>query len=116
MARLITRIAMAATASIGMYAAAILPAQAQSLGCGARADIVGFLSERFGERPIGVGLIGDHTAFELHVSDSGSWTILATGTDGSTCMVAAGEGWTRIDESRDEMAGMKRGTPAGRAN
>ena len=30
---------------------------------------------------------------EIFVSDNGTWTILATGTDGKSCVLSAGEGW-----------------------
>jgi hypothetical protein len=30
---------------------------------------------------------------EVFVSSAGTWTILATRTDGTSCVVSAGEGW-----------------------
>ncbi|TKT75480.1 hypothetical protein [Aquamicrobium sp. LC103] len=76
---------------------ATLPAAAQTRSCAGRAEVIAWLEERFGERPIGVGVVGDHTIVELHASETGTWTILATSLTGQSCMVSSGHSWTPIE-------------------
>lgn len=67
------------------------PAQAQAL-CGLRDDMGKMLDRRFGEQPKAAGLVGDRVV-ELLVSQTGSWTILITSSDGRSCVVTGGEDW-----------------------
>lgn len=75
------------------------PAQALSanmLGmsmCGTREHVVAELSQQFKEKPMAVGQVDGNAVVEILVSDTGSWTILATGTDGQSCIVSAGDGF-----------------------
>lgn len=81
--------------------AARLPAVAQAFQqsepdgamCGARTDVLNELAQQFREKPMAVGQIDSSAVVEILVSDSGSWTIIATGTDGQSCIVSTGEGF-----------------------
>lgn len=78
---------------LGMAAAAP-PVQAQSMACGARADIVASLDGKYGETRRGGGLSGTTAVIELYASEkTGTWTILRTGVNGLSCVLAVGEGW-----------------------
>ncbi|MCW0232372.1 MAG: hypothetical protein OJJ21_02110 [Ferrovibrio sp.] len=68
-------------------------AQQQPLLCGLRDDMGKMLDQRFGEQPQAAGVVGDRIV-ELLVSQTGSWTILITSTDGRACVVTGGEDWT----------------------
>lgn len=61
--------------------------------CAPRGEIVSALSEKFRENPAAVGQVNQNAVVEVFVSDSGTWTIIATGTDGKSCIVSSGEGW-----------------------
>jgi hypothetical protein len=61
--------------------------------CGERERLVGELEQRFNESSTAIGQVNDNAIVEIFVSDSGSWTIIATGTDGMSCILSAGEGW-----------------------
>jgi hypothetical protein len=75
-------------------AAHIPPAGAQQpMLCGLRDEMGRMLDQRFGEQPQAAGVVGDRIV-ELLVSQTGSWTILITGTDGRACVVTGGEDWT----------------------
>jgi hypothetical protein len=37
--------------------------------------------------------MGDQTLMKLYASDSGTWTLVMTGINGQSCIVAAGEGF-----------------------
>ena len=61
--------------------------------CGERSEIVAMLKQDFDEAPTALGMVDQRSVVEVFVSSSGTWTILATGTDGNSCIVSAGEGW-----------------------
>lgn len=61
--------------------------------CGERERIVGELEQHFQEAVTAVGMVDDNAVVEVFVSESGTWTIIATGTDGMSCVLSAGEGW-----------------------
>jgi hypothetical protein len=73
-----------------------LPAAAQGLSCAERDVVIGRLAETFGERFGGGGLQDSSSVFEVWVSEtSGTWTILKTQADGTTCIMAAGTDWEK---------------------
>jgi hypothetical protein len=61
--------------------------------CADRAEMVKSLADRFKENPAAMGQIDGNAVVEVFVSSNGTWTILATGTDGRSCVLSAGEGW-----------------------
>jgi hypothetical protein len=61
--------------------------------CGTRAEIVKSLSEQFKENPTAVGMINGNAVIEVFTSNDGNWTILATSTDGKSCVLSAGVGF-----------------------
>lgn len=80
----------------GFLIAAGATAQAQARACATHDDITTRLGESFQEKQKAFGLVGNKAIVELFVSGKGSWTIIVTGTDGNTCVLAAGEGWESI--------------------
>lgn len=74
-----------------------LPAQSADLTamsmCGQRDQVLQELAQQFREKPMAVGQVDGNAVVEILVSESGTWTILATGTDGQSCIVSAGEGF-----------------------
>lgn len=71
------------------------PQQPQGEGalCGNRDEIVRSLTEQFKESAQAVGVVDKNAVLEIFVSPAGTWTIIATGTDGNSCLVSSGEGW-----------------------
>ncbi|TKT75481.1 hypothetical protein [Aquamicrobium sp. LC103] len=61
--------------------------------CGERDQVVQELAQNFNETPMAYGQVDGSAVVEIFVSDGGTWTILATGTDGNSCIVSAGEGF-----------------------
>ena len=84
----------AAAASLSVMASSAFsdPVTNQPI-CGEREAIVKSLAEQFKERPQAVGVVDKNAVMEIFVSETGSWTIIATGTDGNSCLVSSGEGW-----------------------
>lgn len=66
--------------------------------CAERSHVAAQLREAFGERMIGSGLAESGVLFEIYVSPSGTWTLLATTPVGTSCLVGAGEAWDPLPE------------------
>ena len=62
--------------------------------CGPRADILASLDSKYGETRRGGGVAGTTAVIELYASEkTGTWTILRTGVNGISCVLAVGERW-----------------------
>ena len=88
--------------------AVVLPTalNAQSRNCANRDLVVDRLQSKYGEAFAGGGLQNQSHVFEVWMSEEkGTWTILMTRADGSTCIMASGTNW------RDGLPAVK--TPAG---
>ena len=89
------------TALIMLYA---VPVSAQ-VSCGNRAAMVERLVNQYHEMPMGRGL-GRARSRLLEIwanCTTGSWTVLKTYPNGTTCVMAVGEGWQGV--------GCERGKP-----
>jgi hypothetical protein len=66
----------------------------QGNNCGARNAVLDYLSTKYEEKPIAMGIAANGSLIEVLSSNKGStFTIIVTAPEGKTCMVAAGEGW-----------------------
>lgn len=80
--------------SVQVVPDATMPDQsAEMSNCGPRDEIVAQLGYVFQEAPSGMGMIDPTAVVEVFVSNAGTFTILASGTDGNSCILASGEGW-----------------------
>lgn len=71
------------------------PAAAQTV-CLDRVDILQTLSEDYREGPR-LGALGGDLVIEFFANEeTGTWTLIATGPDGTACIVAVGEGFQII--------------------
>ncbi len=70
-------------------------AHAQSV-CHQRAKFVTELGRKFLEAPIAYGLTSSGQIVEILSSGTGSWTMIITSTDGTSCALAAGESWAKL--------------------
>src|SRR4051812_25310972 len=83
-----------ASTLIGVTALGTSAALAQQQNvCGPRAQIVDKLSNEFKEHQQALGYVNDKAVLEIFVSAKGTWTIIATGTDGNSCLLSAGKDW-----------------------
>lgn len=83
---------LVATLALITPAAAQAPSQ-QMPPCGPRVSILEQLERDFAETPVSRGLASNGTVLELLVSASGTWTMLISLPNGSSCFGAAGEMW-----------------------
>lgn len=67
--------------------------QQQNMACAPRNELIGQLGHQFRENQKAVGTLGEKAVMEVFVSDAGTWTILATDTGGTSCIIAAGKSW-----------------------
>ena len=75
-------------------------AQAQTATCADRDNVVERLAAEYGETRQAIGLASSSQVMELFASEeTGSWTITVTRTDGTTCLVAAGQNYEALDEA-----------------
>jgi hypothetical protein len=72
-----------------------LPAMAQTV-CGERTKFLRHLSSGYSEAPVAMGLVSNGSILEVLASKKGSWTIIVTRPDGTSCVVAAGEAWEEM--------------------
>jgi hypothetical protein len=93
-------ISLAAIAAATLASASFAAAASQ---CAPHESISKQLTERFGEGRKQLGLADATTVVELYVSKRGTWTLVATNTQGRSCILGAGEAW---QESPDKIAGL----------
>jgi len=79
-----------------MAGAAAAQAGAQTY-CGARKSILAQLNLNYREQPVAIGLSDRGNVIEVLASEDGAtWTIIATGPGGVSCVVQTGESWQHI--------------------
>ena len=80
--------------SAGLVAVSAATADAAMRYCGERSVLVRALKDKYQEVPVAMGLSQRSTeALEIFTSETGSWTVIMTMTDGRTCIMAAGHSW-----------------------
>ena len=79
----------------------VAPAHAQQpRNCGPRDLVVTRLAEGYGETRQSMGLGTNNAVIEVFASEqSGSWTILVTTPNGTTCLVASGQAYEAVAEA-----------------
>jgi hypothetical protein len=94
----LTWIVAPSLAAAAILSAPDLTAQAQTLGqaqqCDQRARVIGHLAQKYKEAPVAIGVTTTGGMVEvLTTGDGGTWTIILSSPNGTSCLVAAGEGW-----------------------
>ncbi len=88
-------------AALGLLAT---EAAAQST-CNQRQDVIGHLATKYGEAPVALGVTNKGGLIEvLTTGDGNTWTIIVSMPNGTSCMVAAGEGWRTKDHDDTKLA------------
>lgn len=77
------------------------PAQTQAQQCDQRARVIGHLAQKYQETPVAIGVTTSGGMVEvLTTGDGGTWTIILSNPNGTSCLVAAGEGWRALPFDR----------------
>jgi hypothetical protein len=89
-------------------AAAFLPTALHAqVNCASRDLVVDKLAVKYGEAFAGGGLQNTKHIFEVWMSEEkGTWTILMTRADGTTCVMASGTNWRGGDPTVKTPAGI----------
>ena len=78
------------------------PALAQDRGtplstCGDQEHVASYLRDNFNEVPVSLGLQADGRMLQVFASEeSGTWTMVTTSPNGTTCIIGAGEAWQNM--------------------
>jgi hypothetical protein len=92
------RLSLFSILTLGAIVAFGHSATAAQTSCGPRDQLVKVLSDQYKENPVGMGLAQPGQVLEVFASSSGSWTMVVTKPDGTSCMIAAGDNWEMLKE------------------
>ncbi len=71
--------------------------QDQAQQCDQRAKVLGHLAQKYKEAPIAVGVTSSGGIVEvLTTGDGQTWTIIVSDPNGTSCLIATGEGWRTL--------------------
>ncbi len=86
----------AAAALLGPLGA-LAQTQSETLLCDQRASVIGRLAEKYREAPVAIGVTSTGGMVEvLTTGDGGTWTIIVSKPNGTSCLIAVGEGWRAL--------------------
>ena len=97
-------IGMALALIFGLGLVIVNPAWGQA-SCLPRSEALALLAKEYSEIPTSIGVTNKGSLIEVLTSAGGAtWTILVSQPNGTSCMVAAGEGWRTMlrDDSKSE--------------
>jgi hypothetical protein len=77
---------MVCLASFAAAATTVMP-------CSRRSDLIKLLGKEYKEVLSGFGVSGQQNIVEFFISKAGTFTILATRSDGISCVIATGDNW-----------------------
>jgi hypothetical protein len=97
-----SRLLSFAVAALGVTAAT--GASGSSTVCGDTDLLVQVLDGRDQERQRSMGMTAKGELLELYVAGDGTWSILMTGLDGGSCIVADGDAEEAIPDARTTLA------------
>lgn len=82
------------TVLAGAVLAALWMGPALAMSCGSTDAVMAQLKEKYGEVPTFTGTASGMGAIVITIGPKGSWTVIATPSPGTACLVAAGEDWS----------------------
>ncbi len=83
----------------GLLFSAFAQAQQVQSGsiCGERSKFLTHLGKNHQEAPTAMGVTSSGRMLEVLTSTNGTWTILVTHPNGTTCIVTAGQAWENVE-------------------
>jgi hypothetical protein len=77
-----------------------ISAKAHEVQCGPRDLVVQYLEQKWNERQKVTGVSQDNIVMELYASEeTGTWTIVMSNVDGTSCLIASGRGFSNTNLS-----------------
>ena len=97
---------LAVLAPLTAMAGAMLPSSshAQTV-CSTRSNFLNELLSQHKENPIAMGLAANGSVLEVLASKDGTWTILITSPNGTSCVVAVGDSWEALKVNKTADSG-----------
>lgn len=86
-----------------LSASAIAEPAAAAARCASHDDIVKVLKSKYKETRHALAVVSATAVMEIFLSPEGTWTMLVTGTNGTSCITASGEAWQDV---KVEVAGL----------
>ena len=87
--------------SLGLAGLVLLPLPLHAAAqCAPHDKVSAELAARFDEQPNSMGLAQDNTVMELYASGKGTWTLTATLPNGLTCLIAAGQNFETVTQTK----------------
>ena len=81
----------AVAAIVGLLMVLASPAEGHPIGCSDRAGYVAWLTEKFQEAPVVIGIIQNGNIMEVWSNtDRSTWTLTVTSPDGQICLYSTG--------------------------
>jgi len=91
-------LALSASLAVITYSAAAQTASGRPQ-CNDRKQVLDLLAQKYKEAPIASGITNNGGLVEvLTDAKGGTWTIIVTTPQGVSCLVAAGEGWRKMEQ------------------
>ncbi len=76
------------------------PRPAQPMACFPRDAALSRLAAKYGESLVAVGVTSKGALVEvLTSSDGGTWTIILSMPNGTSCLITSGEGWRNLKQA-----------------
>jgi len=89
-----TKILLSGLSILTMLSFDTVPVHA-AMTCGTRSFVAKQLERRYAEQTTGVGTVGPNL-LQLYTSKDGTFTIVVTRADGTSCLLLAGENWRAV--------------------
>jgi hypothetical protein len=91
-------LALSASLALIAHSAAAQTAQGRPQ-CNDRKQVLDLLAQKYKEAPVASGVTNNGGLVEvLTDAKGGTWTIIVTTPQGVSCLVAAGEGWRKMEQ------------------
>ncbi len=92
-------LALSAALALIAHSATAQTAQQGRPQCNDRKQVLDLLSQKYKEAPVAAGVTNNGGLVEvLTDAKGGTWTIIVTTPQGVSCLVAAGEGWRKMEQ------------------
>ena len=87
------------TVALGAGLALFAQSAAAQPQCNDRKEVLNLLAQKYKESPVASGVTNNGGLVEvLTDAKGGTWTIIVTTPQGVSCLVAAGEGWRKMEQ------------------
>jgi|TARA_Y100000294_G_scaffold152322_1_gene150553 hypothetical protein len=73
-----------------------VPAASAQPVCSTHRTVSDSLKKSYAEAPVSMGVTAGGGVIEVYASPKGTWTLVITQPNGTSCLIAAGQGWKNL--------------------